>query len=257
MSHRLPQVTRLVLQVPELLRCIMQFKQGIYTDMLPLRYLAMPLTSNSADVFPSEFENIDLALSPWYFEHGYYRVLRLVDCIPRLLPIALYHGVYRGILPVVQLLASEYDLQVAAGQHHLLDIAAFSGSLDMFVYLWGVVGPRGMSSYAAEWSVENGHLTMVQYLVQNNLAVFDVRAVQVAAHWGHTELLHFLLDVVQPSSVEEALVMAASRGQVRAAQVLLDRMPNTPIDRAIQTAEGAGYDRMARWLRQQHLGSNF
>ncbi|CAK4079748.1 unnamed protein product, partial [Aphanomyces euteiches] len=39
-------------------------------------------------------------------------------------------GVYRGILPVVQLLASEYDLQVAAGQHHLLDIAAFSGLLD-------------------------------------------------------------------------------------------------------------------------------
>ncbi|CAK4890106.1 unnamed protein product, partial [Aphanomyces euteiches] len=63
-------------------------------------------------------------------------------------------GVYRGILPVVQLLASEYDLQVAAGQHHLLDIAAFSGLLDMFVYLWGVVGPRGMSSFAAEWSVE-------------------------------------------------------------------------------------------------------
>ncbi|KAH9079763.1 hypothetical protein Ae201684P_013479 [Aphanomyces euteiches] len=147
MSHRLPQVTRLVLQVPELLRCIMQFKQGIYTDMLPLRYLAMPLTSNSADVFPSEFENIDLALSPWYFEHGYYRVLRLVDCIPDC-------GVYRGILPVVQLLASEYDLQVAAGQHHLLDIAAFSGLLDMFVYLWGVVGPRGMSSFAAEWSVK-------------------------------------------------------------------------------------------------------
>ncbi|KAH9099794.1 hypothetical protein Ae201684P_018804 [Aphanomyces euteiches] len=105
-------------------------------------------------------------------------------------------GVYRGILPVVQLLASEYDLQVAAGQHHLLDIAAFSGLLDMFVYLWGVVGPRGMSSFAAEWSVENGHLTMVQYLVQNSLAVFDVRAVQVAAHWGHTELLYFLLDLL-------------------------------------------------------------
>ncbi|KAH9071356.1 hypothetical protein Ae201684P_017289 [Aphanomyces euteiches] len=106
----------------------------------------MPLTSNSADVFPSEFENIDLALSPWYFEHGYYRVLRLVDCIPDC-------GVYRGILPVVQLLASEYDLQVAAGQHHLLDIAAFSGLLDMFVYLWEwldlvacrVLQPSGLS----------------------------------------------------------------------------------------------------------------
>ncbi|CAK4123421.1 unnamed protein product, partial [Aphanomyces euteiches] len=90
MSHRLPQVTRLVLQVPELLRCIMQFKQGIYTDMLPLRYLAMPLTSNSADVFPS-----DMATTECYVSS-----IASPDC-----------GVYRGILPVVQLLASEYDLQ--------------------------------------------------------------------------------------------------------------------------------------------------
>ncbi|CAK4686735.1 hypothetical protein LEN26_014288 [Aphanomyces euteiches] len=221
--YRLPHVTRQVLQVPDLLRCMMQFRQGLHIDMFPLRYLAMPLTTNSADLFPSEFANMDLALSPWYFQHGFGRVLRLVECIPRLLPLVLYHAVYHGIVPVVQLLASAYDLRLASAHHHLLDIAAFTGSADMFTYLLGVVGPAGMSSYASEWAVENGHLVMVQYLNEHRLASFDAQSVLLAAQWDHVELLRYLLDLVKPASVEEAIAIAASQGRKRAVQFLMSR----------------------------------
>ena len=102
------------------------------------------------------------------------------------------------------------------------------------------MGARGgkapWDSYTAEWAAQNGHLHILEYLVEREYDNYDVWSCICAAENGHLDCLKYLHETAKAPWDELAVRGAHEENQTECLQYLLDN--NCPLPRGWRYEHG-------------------
>ncbi|RHY76560.1 hypothetical protein DYB30_013636, partial [Aphanomyces astaci] len=181
-----------VIRCAELLRGIVEFQDGIPSDMVRFSRLQVPrLPSADKHTEPDVHEDflaINRVLAPWYATHGITRLDLLFHTHRCMHHIVLLHSVYFGLVDVIRYLFDKGLFFMTHYPH--VDLAAFNNQLRLLPFL-NHVGCRGTSK-AIDAAAQRGHLEVIQWLVENRLDGASELALVGAAANNHLDVVLFL-----------------------------------------------------------------
>jgi len=132
----------------------------------------------------------------------------------RTINAAAYHG---NIEMIKYCVANKCPMDVYA-----CACAAQGGNLECLKYLHEEVKAPWNSRTAAAWAAENGHLHILEYLVERKYKHYEENACSCAAQNGHLDCLKFLHETAKAPWNSYAVRYAHENNHVECVQYLLD-----------------------------------
>ncbi|KAG9409035.1 hypothetical protein AC1031_019294 [Aphanomyces cochlioides] len=264
-----------VFQCQSLMNLVSTFQPGLPQDMFAFRGLQvpeMPSPTRRLFLFQIDFASLDIVLAPWYRVYGTDRLKKLLALMPHVHDVFFMHAVFQGSFEAATELAQPKRLLV---EHHVLDIAAMNGHVDLFCLLqhwnynvctcramdWAAAGGHlemvqylhngrreGCTKDAMEFAARNGHLTTVQWLHCNRSEGCSKRAMDFAAAQGHLDVVIWLATHRREGCSTLAMDWAAKNGHLKVVQWLHDNRNEGCTTGAMTLAAGWGHLHIVRWL---------
>ncbi|KAF0688399.1 Aste57867_19976 [Aphanomyces stellatus] len=249
-----------VLLAQPLMAIIISFQPGLFNDIRPFRFLAMPETFQRLsaltditllDRFRRVQHHVHAVLAPWLAAYSVSRLVSLVAALPRMRLLVMLHALCNRDLDLVRSLDQLFSVRSFCG--NLLDIAATMNDLPTLEFLHAQGHPGctpaamdaaakhgnlpmviflhrrcqvGCTTLALVDAIVQGHVAVVQYLRECHLANFDLwpwgfSFVDRAASAGHLDMSIYLKDVENIEYTMEARLAAARNGHFAVVQWLL------------------------------------
>ncbi|KAF0688400.1 Aste57867_19977 [Aphanomyces stellatus] len=187
-----------VLLSPPLMAIVASFQPGLFNDMRPFRFLAMPdtfrrpLTLDNItllDRFRRVQHHVHAVLTPWLAAYSVSRLVSLVAALPRMRLLVMLHALCNRDLDLVRSLDQLFSVRSFCG--NLLDIAATMNDLPALEFLHAQ-GHPGCTPAAMDAAAKHGNLPMVIFLHRRCQVGCTTLALVDAIVQGHVAVVQYL-----------------------------------------------------------------
>ncbi|KAF0687575.1 Aste57867_20694 [Aphanomyces stellatus] len=251
---------RNVLLMPDVIRVVSSFQDGLYPDMHPLANVEIPtlhtrqcranyddwLTKDGLAAAP--MDDLHKLFRAWLDKHGTSRLPLLFTCLPRMVGASVRDAIWFNDLALLRTLDSLVDLTTLTDK--LVDIAAWKNHFEILQYLDDEIAHAGVTSDAMEWACDHGNLDMLQYLHRRGRDPCTQEGLYVAFEKAHLDVATYLLEhglAEKHDTCQESLAHVAGIGNVDAVKRMVAL--GATLDRdSMDAAAGNGHLEMVRYL---------
>jgi hypothetical protein len=163
----------------------------------------------------------------------------------------MYYAVLHRQFRLVRRLENEdFLLSNYRWPYDIIEAAARSGDLDVFDYvcdhIWDSEEDYGSAALLA--AIQEGHLNILEYILEYNLSAFDSSTYCIAAVNGRKAVMQWLLDQGVAHENSDVTTELAREGNLELLKWAVEK--NFPLTQsAVEAAASAGFPRVSEWCK--------